>query len=76
MADRRYVRINHRSFSEGRVGILTKEYKENWFNKLRGFRDAVQVKGIPNQHSYEMFLATSVEEITEMEYFVEKLRGK
>jgi len=71
----RYVRILVDPY-KGRVGELTDEWKENWFNKMRGFSDGVQVKGFPNKDSFGAFLATSVEEISEKEYFTEKLRGR
>lgn len=68
----KYVRI----LETGHIGILRRYNKRTIIDFIRGYKTTATVMGIPNEHSITLKYKKDIEEISEKEYFKEKLRGK
>ena len=73
---KQYVRLLVDPPHKGRVFVVNRVNKRDWLDWIRGYPASVSIKDFPRKHDIGLFSIHDVEEISEKEYFTEKLRGR
>ena len=72
---KRYARLLVDSPHAGRVFVIHRVNERDWLDWIRREPATVSLKGFPRKNDIGLFRITDVEEISEKEYFTERLRG-